>query len=460
MMSVRKCFDKRVVVYATALVVFLLLEGPMGVSLAQGPQNFIVTFRDGTIPAVRAASVGRAGASLRFNYTIVNAAAVTVPNDNALGRLQNDPSVLSIVPDRPVFAFQQANKKPDNPGGGNGNGGGGKDEEVVPAGVERVGEAVAGSSDGATVGVAIMDSGIDFAHSDLDPAPDDADTTALTAFSSQGGSCQDDNGHGTHVSGIVAALKNTSDVVGVAPAAKLYCVKVLDSTGNGFDSDVLAGLDWIAQNYSLVSPAIQVVNVSLGRTVQANEDPALQLAYQALYDAGIVVVTSAGNDPGLEVEDHVPAGYSDVLAVASTTAKDGSNRCRSFSGTITADTASWFTTDGAFDTSTGVGVTISAPGESHEDVGRNCRAKAVGILSTQLGGGTTRLFGTSMAAPHVSRIVARMIQNYRPLVSGTDVETIRTDLRNNAALVGTAPWPSPTGGYSPDGEKEGIAQAP
>ena len=53
-----------------------------------------------------------------------------------------------------------------------------------------------------------------------------------------------------------------------------------------------------------------------------------------------------------------------------------------------------------------------------------------------------------------------MIQNYRPLVSGTDVETIRTDLRNNAALVGTAPWPSPTGGYSPDGEKEGIAQAP
>ncbi len=154
MTSVRKCFDRRVVGCATVLIVFLLLEGPMGVVLAQGPQNLIVTFRDGTIPAVRAASVGRAGASLRFNYTIVNAAAVTVPNDNALGRLRDDPSVLSIVPDRPVFAFQQANKKPDNPGGGNGNGGGNNDAETVPAGVKRVGEPVTDS--GATIGVAIL----------------------------------------------------------------------------------------------------------------------------------------------------------------------------------------------------------------------------------------------------------------------------------------------------------------
>jgi hypothetical protein len=81
-----------------------------------------VTFRDGTIPAVRAVSVGNAGATLRFNYEFVNGAAVTVPNENVLGALRNDPNVFGIIPDRPMFAFQKAQKKPDNPGGGGGNG--------------------------------------------------------------------------------------------------------------------------------------------------------------------------------------------------------------------------------------------------------------------------------------------------------------------------------------------------
>jgi len=204
------------------VTIFFLAQGSASLLQAQGPQDYIVTYRDGTIPAVRAVSVGNAGAVLRFNYSFVNGAAVTVPNENALEALRNDPSVLSIIPDRPVFALQRAQKKPDNPGGGGGNGGGGggKQTEVIPAGVTRVGVPTSGS-DGAGIGVAIMDTGIDFLHQDLAPAAE--------GFDGFGGNCQDDHGHGTHVAGIVAAIEgNALDVVGVAPNATLHCVKVLD----------------------------------------------------------------------------------------------------------------------------------------------------------------------------------------------------------------------------------------
>ena len=272
-------------------ILLTLVQGSFLPAMAQGPQDYIVTFRDGTIPAVRAVAANNAGAALRFNYTIVNAIAVTVPNANALAALQNDPSVLSIVPDRPVFAFQRGNKKPEGgPGGGNGgggNGGGDPPPQETPSGVARVGAGPGSWWTGNGVGVAIVDTGIDLVHLDLVPVN--------PGYSAFGGSCQDDNGHGAHVAGIVAARSNDRDVVGVAPEATLYCVKVLDASGAGSDGTVTAGLDWVFdfnggdERDASVPLPIGVLNMSLGRPASANDQFMLE-AVQKLEAQGVAVV--------------------------------------------------------------------------------------------------------------------------------------------------------------------------
>ena len=460
MRSVLKSLDRQAALVLTMLVGILLLQGSVSVLSAQGPQDFIVTFREGTIPAVRAVSVGRAGAALRFNYTIVNAAAVTVPNDNALARLRNDPSVLSIAPDRPMFAFQQANGKGNGKKPPKDDGGGDPPlppPEVVPSGVARVGQATP-DSNGAGVGVAIVDTGIDLNHEDLFVAG---------SFRAFGGTGQDEQGHGTHVAGIVAALDNDRDVIGVAPAAVLYSVKVLDSTGSGSDSSIMEGLQWIADNHNLVTPPIRVANLSLGRPGTLNDNTALRASFQALKALGISVVVAAGNDPYTEVSQQVPATYPEVMAVASTTATAGSSKCRRSSALVEADSASYFTTDGEFDVLTRIGVTISGPGESHEDISKRCFLSPVGILSTQNGGGTTRKYGTSMASPHVAGIVARLIEKgVGSAGSAAGVEDIRDNLRGAIGApygpdrATVAPLDSLSVAYTFDEERAGIAQAP
>ncbi|HYR41980.1 MAG TPA: S8 family serine peptidase [Terriglobia bacterium] len=400
--------------------------------------RYIVIFQPGTPPAARVSSVRRAGASVRFNYEVVDAVAVGLAGADALAAMRQDRSVSAIIPDRVMHAIQNPiiDERQVQPFASS---------QTIPAGVRRVGRPTS-TSNGSGIGVAIIDTGIDFAHRDL--APSSQSFSAVV-----GTSCQDDNGHGTHVSGIVAALNNTVDVVGVAPNAKLYCVKVLDRLGAGSDSQVMAGLDWVFTNHSLVSPGIRVVNMSLGRPGSLNDNPALRASIQQLYNAGIVVVVAAGNDPGSEVSQMVPATYPEVFAVASTTALGGTNSCFFLQGSIHADTASYFTTDGKFDPATRIGVTISVPGEDRENVNVACVVNSVGILSTRLGGGTTRLSGTSMASPHVAGIVARLMQS-----GAAGPENIRGIIRANADRKSIAPLDSPTAAYTFDGEREGVGK--
>jgi subtilisin family serine protease len=400
------------------------------------PSNVIVLFRNGVTPAERERVMRQSGGLATRHFRNVPASAGRA-DAHARALLERHPEVLSVAPDREVETLGKLTGAASATA-----------PQVVPAGVTRVGaQPGAVAYTGSGVGVAIVDTGIDFQHGDLAVA-----ATCFTAYAA----CQDDEGHGTHVSGIVAAANNEIDVVGVAPSATLYAVKVLDRRGRGLDSTIMAGLDWITDNATLVSPAIRVVNMSLGRPGTLGDNPALRASVQALTQAGITVVVAAGNDSTVEVSGQVPATYPEVIAVASTTATAGTSACAGHASPVIGDTASYFTTDGAFDVLTDIGVSVSAPGEDREDIAKSCFLKSVGILSTRLGGGTVRMSGTSMAAPHVTGVVALMAQQ-TPALTPDDA---RRRLRLGAAARDTAPFDSPGAGYSFDGEREGVVSAP
>lgn len=353
--------------------------------------------------------------------------------------------------------------------------------QVIPLGVQRVGLPDC-DSNGAGIGIAVIDTGLDFTHPDLAPAPDNPGVTSFNALA-PGTSCQDDWSHGTHVAGLIAATDNNEGIVGAAPYATLYCVKVgADAGGYIYETDVFAGMDWILANHNQVDPPIRVVNMSLGGDL--GEDPGLDAIYrskiQALYNAGIVVVTSAGNESTKEISQKVPAGFPEVISVAGTVGEDGIQNCSAgffqvlgwpLLAPVRADTAAAFTTDGA-------GVTISAVAEGRSDfiaTSSGCTGFFYGTLSTSLGGTTTRKLhlpsgtyaearGTSFAAPVIAGAAARILQAM-PTLTGTsaDVEAVRTQLQSLGDRQGEAPFDHPWAGYivtySADGVYEGVGQS-
>jgi subtilisin family serine protease len=428
---------------AIVLAIVCVLTASTSVD-AQAPTqrtaDVIVLFRPGVTLVERDRLVRQSGAAAMRHFRNVPAAVVRA-DARSRAFLERDPDILSVVPDRVVEKLG----KPTGDGATTA-------AQAVPSGVMRIGAQPEGvASTGSGIGVAIVDSGIDLDHADLTVA-----AACFTAYAA----CQDDDGHGTHVAGIVAAKNNDIDVVGVAPAVILYAVKVLNQRGRGTDSTIMAGLDWIAEQATVVSPPIRVVNMSLGRTGTIDDNPALHAAVQVLTSAGITVVVAAGNDPTLEVSEQVPATYPEVIAVASTTAVGGTSACAWHPEVVVEDTASYFSTDGAFDPANGIGVTVSAPGEDREDISKSCFLKSAGILSTRLGGGTIQMSGTSMAAPHVAGVVALMVEQATKKATNLTLSDVRRRLRQGADAADTAPIDSPAGGYSYDGEREGVLSAP
>jgi subtilisin family serine protease len=397
------------------------------------PDQYIVELKPGGSPHEVAPTHGVA---VKFIYQkVLNGFAGTVP-PGRLAALKADPRVARVVPDRAVHAIGK-------PTGG----GSTPPPQVVPEGVKRIGAAPGALTvSGNGVGVAIVDTGVDFLHTDLH--------VSATSFSAFGGSGQDNHGHGTHVAGIVAANDNTTDVVGVAPKATIYAVKVLDASGSGSDAAVISGLDWVTANAGAVIPPIKVANMSLGRSGTIDDNVIMHTAVQNLVDSGITLVVAAGNNALGEVSQFVPATYPEVIAVASTTAVAGTSLYRGYPGGIPADTASYFTTDGEF--VNGIGVSISAPGEDAEDITRGGSILSNGILSLKLGGGTTRMSGTSMAAPHVTGVAALLCEQNSALTP----DEIWTRITGSASRFGIAPLNSPTSNYTFDGEREGILSAP
>ena len=357
-------------------------------------------------------------------------------------------------------------------------------------GVVRVGLPTA-TSDGLGIGVAVVDTGIYFAHEDLNPAPDvpgvynaTTQTFSGTSYngSNEGQSANDTWGHGTHVAGRIAALDNNYGVVGVAPKATLYAVKVdADSQGQIAESDIIAGLEWIIDRANVLDPPIRVVNISSGGPFTGTPvDQMFRDRIIDLYNMGIAVVVSAGNTPSVEVSSLMPAAWPETITVAATVASDGLGICDAFytpgDTPVLADTAASFTTDGA-------GVDISAPGAERTDAIGGCTGLFYGTLSTtsprtdpplpgEEGGSYGRKIpaplgwiearGTSFAAPLVAGVAARILQ----LNPTLDVEGVRLQIKSLADRVGEAPLDHPWAGswlgvtYTFDGAREGIAQAP
>src|SRR5438093_12173497 len=154
--------------------------------------------------------------------------------------------------------------------------------------------------------VAVIDTGIDCGHPDLQG------NCIYGASFVKGSKAFDDFGHGTHVAGIIAARDNGFGVIGVAPEATLYAVKVLDANGSGSWSSVASGIVWAIKN------GMHVINMSLGGS---SFSQAMADAVKAASDAGILVVSAAGNSGCCDTVLY-PAKLPGSMAVAAVDSRD------------------------------------------------------------------------------------------------------------------------------------------
>lgn len=331
--------------------------------------------------------------------------------DAAAAALKKNPNVLSVEPDAVVTTFEQ----------------------TVPSGVKRIfgpdnpNLDIDGNDDvRINVDVAVIDTGVDFDHPDLNVVAR-ANCTTGSCVNDSG---DDDNGHGSHVGGTIGALDNGIGAVGVAPGARLHAVKVLNSAGSGTLSAIAAGIDWVVARAS----TIEVINMSLG--CDGCTSSAISNAITNATNAGVTVVVAAGNS-AKDAASFFPANHADVVTVSALTDLDGKAGgqggtdvlvpCRTDGARDTDDTLAWFSNFGR-------SVEVIAPG--------TC------IYSTSMNGGYATLSGTSMASPHVAGAAG-------VLTSGANKPTGRAGVlavRDKLIATGNQNWTDD----SADGVKEPL----
>ncbi|ATV29862.1 bacteriocin [Prevotella intermedia] len=231
--------------------------------------------------------------------------------------------------------------------------------------------------DGTEVKVAVLDTGIDYNHPDL-YVYGGADFTGS-------GSYMDYNGHGSHCAGIIAAREYRGQTVGVAPRAKLYAVKVLDNDGSGYTSNIIAGMEWCANN------DIRVASMSLGGCYAPTI--AYGKAVSRCQRNGVLVVASAGNSGNYKYFPWVCAPANSV----STQEND-------WSGSPIAV--------GAVDSNNNLAYFSSRGQETYPWNRVGCVAPGVSVRSTYLNNGYAYMDGTSMACPHVAGLAALLCQQW------------------------------------------------
>ncbi len=346
-------------------------------------------------------------------------------------QLAGESVVLTVEPDRLMTVFAQH----------------------VPTGVDRMdvernpGAGIEAGPVAVDVDIAIIDTGID---------PDHPDLNVVGGVKLVGGvpdpDFSDGFGHGTHVAGIAAARNDGRGIVGVAPGARLWAVKVMRDNGTGSLSDIIAGLDWVAAR----ADEIEVINMSLGGFGWSD---AYRSAVQGCVNQGVVVVVAAGN-MGMDVygfdrtignwDDTTPAAFPEAMTISALADSDG------LPGGLGAATSS-----GADDSSPGfsntshtvvAGNPVNSPGAAID-----LMLPGVDIISTVPGGGYEAMTGTSMASPHGAGLVALYIASHGRATDAAGVYAIRQALIDAGAPQDSA-W-GLANGSDPDGNPEPIGMA-
>lgn len=229
----------------------------------------------------------------------------------------------------------------------------------IPWGIKQIKAPQAWSiSTGHRMKIAVIDTGVDFAHPDLKYS-----LTRGINLVHRNIPPYDDNGHGTHISGTIAAANSTQGMIGVAPRSVVYPVKAFDHNGSAFVSDIILAIDWC------VRAEIDIINMSFG--MQTRSRTLLDIVGKA-NQAGVIIVASSGNDGKRRTADY-PARYPQTISVGAT---DRNRRIPAFSNR------------GQF-------VDIYAPGDK--------------IVSAWLQGKYHEMSGTSMATSHVSGAIALLL---------------------------------------------------
>ena len=305
-MNIQASFRK-----AIPLLVVCMLLTVTSVGAAPAMSSSVPVIVQGTSVEEAAAAVRANGGRVTAEVGIINAVVAEVPQAS-LDRLSKAPGVIRVTLDRPV---QGAGRQLDV-------------EFSKAIGAKEVWDT---GNLGAGVTVAFLDTGIDPTFPGLRVSPGADGNRFLAYYDVPSGqlyepprlrrSPKDPNGHGTHVAGIVGNSRyerRDGEYRGVAPAANLVAVRVLDETGVGTYADVIQGIDWIVQNKDTYN--IRVLNISLYAPVYAPywADP-FNLATMAAWQAGIVVVACAGNDGPDPMSIGVPGNTPYVITVGAFT---------------------------------------------------------------------------------------------------------------------------------------------
>lgn len=371
----------------------------------QVPGQYIIQLAPNENAAAVANEMAQAhglGVSHVYSHAM-NGFAARVP-DGRLNALQNDPRVLTVVADQYVSIAHHCKgahacdptptPEPDpDPGPGS---------QTTPTGILRIfgdqSSTQAGNGSGIVdVDVAVIDTGIDIDHPDLN--------VAGGYNCSRGNSYDDGNGHGTHVAGTIGAYDNDFGVVGVAPGARVWAIRVLDNSGSGTWASVICGIDWVTQN----AGTIEVANMSLGGSGSAGScnDGGMRQAICASVSAGVTYAVAAGNSAA-DSTGFVPARYPEVITVSALADFDGAPGGNG-SPTCRADEDDTFANFSNY----GAPVDIIAPG--------------VCINSTWKGGGYNTISGTSMASPHVAGAAALYLSTH----PGSSPSQVQNALQNS-----------------------------